>query len=280
MAKKPPVGWYRGPDGQLYPLPPHMGGSPSPGSGPPPQQPTQPAPGYLPAPGSAAPQPQPAAVYGAGPPRKPKDQGLEGFLRSIPAWGWALIGVGGFLLLVLFVVAVATAPQDEEDVASEDTTTTEQSTTTEQETTTTAEPTTTTTAAPTTTTDPNSPEAIAAAVQGRMDDLVDGEVISIDVFPDGWIEVQWRISGTGSLLQAQQDATDIIRETRDEEVPYAGVRLIGREILIDELGGEIDAVVVRGTYPKALIDQITFSNFNPDNVFEIADDPFVHQALL
>jgi cytoskeletal protein RodZ len=149
MAKKPPAGWFRGKDGQLYLLPPHMGGPPD--GTPPPQEPTQPQAGYLPAPGAAPhAQPQPTGAYvAAGPPGKPKGNG-------IPVWGWALIGVGGFLFLVLLVVAAATAPKDEEDVASEDTTTTEaeETTSTERETTTTAAPTTTTTAAPVTTAAP------------------------------------------------------------------------------------------------------------------------------
>lgn len=152
---KPPKGWYRGPDGQLLPLPPEMGGP----TQPPPAGATGEPPGTPPT-TAAGPQPDPAPQATAptaavppasppGPPRPPKEGGLEGFLRSIPLWAKIAIPVA-VLLFIGAVGALASPSEDEE--SSDDEAAAETTSTTERETTTTDAPTTTTTEAPTTTT--------------------------------------------------------------------------------------------------------------------------------
>lgn len=125
MAKVP-KGYYRGPDGQLYPWTPQMLQSAGRPSGPLPHQ-------------------QDVAASPAGPPveRKP-------WYKQLPVWAWALIG-GAFLVVAIGALA---SPEEPEEVSSTSETTAERTSTTAGATSTTERETTTTTAAPTTTVPP------------------------------------------------------------------------------------------------------------------------------
>ncbi len=76
------------------------------------------------------------------------------------------------------------------------------------------------------------------------------------------------------------DAVDILRIVRSEATwDYSQVHLVATYSLVDKLGNAEEEEVVRATYSREIIDTINFENFSFENVFEVADDAWVHPAF-
>ena len=99
------------------------------------------------------------------------------------------------------------------------------------------------------------------------------------------IVLTWAISEslTSNLTKdgARLDTTEILKVIRSfTAVDYIGARIEGTYSLVDKFGNVTEERVFHGTYSKATIQRINFSNFNFKNVWDITDAPaFIHPAF-
>ena len=75
---------------------------------------------------------------------------------------------------------------------------------------------------------------------------------------------------------ARLDIRNMLEVIADSQEPYTSVFLRGTFALTDQFGNESEANVVEATFTKSAIDRINFENFLTDNVYAIAEDPYIH----
>lgn len=76
------------------------------------------------------------------------------------------------------------------------------------------------------------------------------------------------------------DATDILKVIQDKaDWRYNQVIIVGTYLLVDKLGNSEEEQVVRANNARAPVDQINFEGFSFKDVFDVADDAFVHPAF-
>lgn len=79
----------------------------------------------------------------------------------------------------------------------------------------------------------------------------------------------------------QSDIVDILK-TVDQSglVPnYKNITVSGTFVLVDKFGNESEDIVVTMFYYRATVDKINWDNFIFTNIFDIADQRFIHPAL-
>ncbi|MDZ7733974.1 MAG: hypothetical protein U5R31_13700 [Acidimicrobiia bacterium] len=183
----------------------------------------------------------------------------------------------------MFIALAAILGSDDEDETAETTTTAEPTTTTSEPATTTEQ---STTAPSTTEPPPSLLEVIEEAVGDTLGDSnrdVERFSVTIDE-ASGSIVVTWAIDEnlTEGLTKdtARREGRDILKAIRDSDAEYEIVTLEGTFSLVDQLGNAEEERVVFARYPRDLIEDINFENFDFKNTFEIVDGAFIHPAFV
>ena len=137
---------------------------------------------------------------------------------------------------------------------------------------------------------PNPQADLAEALRKELDDSNRDNVerVASVVYnkTNGNVQVKWALNDnlTENLIKksARMDIADILKtlqEFRTSGHKVAAVSLTGTFALADKLGNQSEDTVVRAQYSGSTISQINFDNFLNDNVYDIADDYYLHPAF-
>ena len=78
---------------------------------------------------------------------------------------------------------------------------------------------------------------------------------------------------------AQWDIADVLKEIRSSGYRYSKIEVTGTHSLTDKFGNESEEEVVRARYERATVDKINWDKFRAENIYEIADDVWIHPAF-
>ena len=71
----------------------------------------------------------------------------------------------------------------------------------------------------------------------------------------------------------------MLKEIRSSGYRYSKIEVTGTHSLTDKFGNESDEEVVRARYERATVDKINWDKFRAENIYEIADDVWIHPAF-
>lgn len=108
--------------------------------------------------------------------------------------------------------------------------------------------------------------------------------VSIESDPYPWVYVWWAINDqfTDGLIKdsAQMDVAKILEAIAESNLTYNEVTLDGTFSMVDKYGNISEDFVVSATYSRSTIERINWENFLWDDVYAIADDVWLHAAML
>ena len=78
---------------------------------------------------------------------------------------------------------------------------------------------------------------------------------------------------------AQMAIADVLKEIRSSGYSYSKIVVTGTHSLTDKFGNDSEEEVVRVGYKRATVDKINWGKFLSDNIYEIADDVWIHPAF-
>lgn len=196
---------------------------------------------------------------------------------------WGLIGLG--VLIVLVILAGIFGESDEDAVAVEEVTTSEAPTPTSEPT---PEPEPEPEPTPEPTPEPE-PEPEVDPVQQQQDELAAAIRDTVDdaqvSFVDNQVNVEFPIADNltkGFIISgAQRDTLDILKAAKASqwENGRPWVVIAGSFMMVDQYGNESESVILRATYSPETMDKINPDNMRSDNVWQVADESFVHPEL-
>jgi hypothetical protein len=106
----------------------------------------------------------------------------------------------------------------------------------------------------------------------------------IEITDDGIVQIQTAFDdnvSSGYVKDgARIDTVKVMKVVHDVVGSYSELDLVGTFALQDQLGNSSEEVVVRQYYPKDLLDQINYDNFDFHNAWKISPIPgYVHPAF-